>query len=84
MGPACLVFARYQERLAVSSLDFSYWRSDLWDQNWWPGVSHLAGEEPVAQPQDLVVDELVASQLGQRLFEIFNGLPVAVEQRKGR
>lgn len=44
-------------------------------------MSHLAGEEPVAQPQDLVVDELVASQLGQRLFEIFNGLPVAVEQR---
>lgn len=80
-APACLVFARYKERLAVSSLDFSCWRTDHWDQNWQPGVSHLAGKEPVAQPQDLVVDELVASQLGQRLFEILNGLSMAVEQR---
>lgn len=44
-------------------------------------LSHLASKEPVSQPQDLVVDELVASQLGQRLFEILDGFFMAVEQR---
>lgn len=44
-------------------------------------MSHLTGKELITQPQDLVVDELVASQLGQRLFEILNGLSMAVEQR---
>lgn len=79
-APACLVFARYKERLGVSSLDFSCWGTDLWDQSWWPSVSHLTGKEPVAQPQDLVVNELVASQLGQCLLEIINGPSMAVGQ----
>lgn len=54
---------------------------DLWDQNCWSSLSHLTSKEPVPQAQDLVVNELVASQLGQCLFEILNGLFVAVEQR---
>lgn len=69
---------------SVSSLGFSCWRmqeSRALGSSWWPGVSHLAGKEPVVQPQDLVVNELVPSQLGQRLFEILNGLSVAGEQR---
>jgi len=45
------------------------------------GFSHLASKEPVAQPQDLVVNELVASQLGQSLLEILQGHFMAGEER---
>lgn len=44
-------------------------------------LSHLTSKEPVPQPQDLVVDELVASQLGQRLLKILDGHFVAVKER---